>query len=1034
MVTLWPLLLTIGFFEHLYNANAIRLDETDGGYMDLLVGIHPDVPPNETLVENLKVLLRSSSIFLHNATFGRVFFKQVFVQFPKTWPQRKNARSAPNCCFSKNDVRVQVMKADQGDPFSTTQIRGCGEPGDFIQLSSHVLKELNKQESAVATYAFVNQWAQYRYGVFYEHGRQGHPKYPILYCRDAYKTTVLKNTCSDKLMVSFHEESLEGGCHIDHECHLTERCQVEVHQSGTAVSKSSIMFGVRVPKVTHFCDSEAGELQHNSFAPNMQNDMCKGASTWDVIMRHKDFRRLPAPDMSKPIQVDIIELQQKPSEVRRAVLALDVSGSMSDHMRLETMKGAVDAFLLCLLPDTVHLAIVSFSENAHVEHSMEPVNMGTLEGFRDAVKKMQTRSATCIGCALRKACQLLGSSKHNPVGGTILLFTDGGENVEPKIDKVLPELLEARVEVLAMAMGSEAEDKLDQLAEQTKGRSFLFPDRHGNTSTDYIAAITSRSRSLDNNKCFQDYGYSASTGMHKTLGDSMRTDHDAGPIDVTAQVKIFTGTLEENFIIDDDLGNNTIITVTQVSTENSSLVVFLVDPTGKRCRNCREVISYQRKIITIPSPATAGTWKVQVESTSKNQVVVSILVTSQARSLTKKPIVASCEVLKVEVSNPKDLVILVNVKKGERVVIDANVTALVINENGLACPVRLLDDGKDPDIWGNDGTYSGYFVELSGKGRYSVTAYVHGDGKARHADRVKGFPTDMRAGGKPRKGWTVVAGPTRRKPVKQSVKPTPTKYDSLLKDIQPVAPFQRVTASALFKVTENLKLADVPPGEIKDLRVVTGNIEPDGTPTVTLTWTWPGAHMKQGTASAVEIRGGRDFDAVRSSFDSQEEISKVMKGTLTPLSAGSEHAVTLALPHQWVVTSSNGTGSNLTAYVAAQVINEDGLKSETSRVIEILLIKPSSLEESPSPGRPPKQGTTPAKAETPFDDGTIPTPEADGDSREHSMSILMWISLGIVGAAVVITIVAFLLLKNKAHIPDENEILANKGDNTMAPS
>ncbi|XP_072140653.1 uncharacterized protein [Dermacentor andersoni] len=138
----------------------------------------------------------------------------------------------------------------------------------------------------------------------------------------------------------------------------------------------------------------------------MQNDLCNGASTWDVIMRHKDFMRLPPPNMSKPIKLEIIELQQKPGLVRRAVLALDVSYSMDDHMRLETMKDVVDDFLLGLLPDTVHLAIVSFSEKARVEHSMEPVNKRTLKGFRDCVKKMRTSSATCIGCALRKALEL----------------------------------------------------------------------------------------------------------------------------------------------------------------------------------------------------------------------------------------------------------------------------------------------------------------------------------------------------------------------------------------------------------------------------------------------------------------------------------------------------------------------------------------------------------------------------------------------------------------------------------------------------
>nr|XP_050031635.2 calcium-activated chloride channel regulator 1-like [Dermacentor andersoni] len=992
----------------------------------------------------MQVLLRSSSLFLHNATYGRVFFKQVMVQFPETWPQRSKARSAPKCCFTKSHVRVQIMNADQGDPFSTTQKRGCGERGDFIQLSSQVLTELSKDDFEAATYAFVKQWAHFRYGVFYEHGRVGHPKYPITYCTDVDKTMLDRNTCFKDLVVSYHEERREGGCHVDKDCHVTEKCQVEVLQSSAGhVGKSSIMFGIPVPNVTHFCGSDGAHLQHNRFAPNMQNDLCNGASTWDVIMRHKDFMRLPPPNMSKPIKLEIIELQQKPGLVRRAVLALDVSYSMDDHMRLETMKDVVDDFLLGLLPDTVHLAIVSFSEKARVEHSMEPVNKRTLKGFRDCVKKMRTSSATCIGCALRKALEVLGSSKNNPVGGTILLLTDGSENREPKIAEVLPELLEAKVEVVAMAMGSEAEDKLEDLAGATNGKTLFLPDRYVNTSRAYIEAIARRSRTglatanetvegsakeeslagydttglynsellpqaealeanakgslregrnklvylaqatkpemfqLNNNKCVQGYGYHANLRMHKSLGEALRTDHEADPIDVTYQAKIFKGTLEEKFIIDDDLGNNTIVTVGEISTGQSSPVAFLVDPTGNRCQNCQDVTSDSRKIITIPSPAMAGTWKVQVESTSKDEVMVYILVTSQARNLTEKPIVASCEVSKEVVGNPNEAVILVDVKKGERVVIDAKVTALVISENGFACTVQLLDDGKE--------------------------------------------------------GSTVISGPIRRKPVKQSSKPMPTNVDSLLKDIQPVAPFQRITGGNTFKVTKNLQLKDVPPARIEDLRVVMGKIEADGTPIVTLAWTWPGAHMNQGKAAAIEIRGGTDIYAVHSGFDSQEVISKIVKGDLDPLPAGSEHVVTIALPRHWVVTTNDGAAFNYTGYVAARVINAAGLKSETSRVIQIMYVNQSPFAALPVPTRPPKK-TTPAKAEPALDDATTPTAEAYSDSTKDSTFIVMWIPLAIAAAITVIAIVSCLLLRSKASNLDGNEMPAIRMENTAVPN
>lgn len=44
---------------------------------------------------------------------------------------------------------------------------------------------------------FVHEWAHYRYGVFDEYGRAGHPNYPLFY-RPPFSKEILPNLCSNE--------------------------------------------------------------------------------------------------------------------------------------------------------------------------------------------------------------------------------------------------------------------------------------------------------------------------------------------------------------------------------------------------------------------------------------------------------------------------------------------------------------------------------------------------------------------------------------------------------------------------------------------------------------------------------------------------------------------------------------------------------------------------------------------------------------------------------------------------------------------
>ncbi|XP_072140475.1 calcium-activated chloride channel regulator 3A-1-like [Dermacentor andersoni] len=289
-----------------------------------------------------------------------------------------------------------------------------------------------------------------------------------------------------------------------------------------------------------------------------------------------------------------------------------------------------------------------------------------------------------------------------------------------------------------------------------------------------------------------------------------------------------------------------------------------------------------------------------------------MLVMSQVREVNSKPIVAACEMSEEEITEPKDAVLLVDVSKGENVVLDASVTAVVINRKGFKCPVPLWDNGDDPDIMKNDGTYSGYFTNFMGPGRYSVMAYISGNKKTSQAYRRLGFPPDATVSDGHRKRLLSKEVPIRQAPADYKFK------DTLLGDMVPTHPFQRVVVGGSFKVTSDLRQTDVPPSKIRDFRVTDGYVEADSTPIVRLQWTWPGAHMTHGVAESLQIRGGPQGDNLPADFESYEVITNVVRGDLDPRPGGSKHDVSIALPREWATTSPGDEELKLKAFLVAR--------------------------------------------------------------------------------------------------------------------
>ncbi|XP_070396062.1 calcium-activated chloride channel regulator 1-like [Dermacentor albipictus] len=845
----------------------------------------------------------------------------------------------------------------------------------------------------------VHEWAHYRYGVFDEYGNAEDKRYPLTYC-DGRKVKL--NACSSR--IAFTARRADGGkCEINEECRFAKDCVVTVQQPSWNPVESSIMFMPYLANVSQFCDDKDGPNAHNPFAPSKQNDLCKQQSTWKVISGNADFQNLSGSDPAKSIQVTFDEAQQKEDLAPRVVLVLDVSGSMDMHSRLDFLKEAATRYVGDIKDGSRRLAIIEFSEHAKVVHTLMPVNVNTRAGFLNAIRGLKAGGATCIGCGLEKALELLNTTNETPDGATILLMSDGEENKKPRIAQVLPRVVASKVVVSTLALGAKADHRLEGLATSTRGKAFAFRDLQGNLVDELESAFVS-----------------STTSQH----DPVPRAHT-----LVESEEEFTSLLEKKFQVDSNVGNGTVVHVTRNHPQTGKIEAWLRDPSGQRCKECRETVNGNDVVISIPSPAKVGTWTLHLESSSSGPVEVSVSVKSQASKDVDEPIRVTCEMSSMVVDGPDRAVIYAKVTKGIKVVLDAAVFATVYRPKASnqqhTVTLSLHDDGRDPDIHADDGTYSGYFVQFTGKGRYAVTAHVSSQKRTRLADPRSGsgsfFSTALFSAATETVKGTGVIEPASEYPIDDFDFVNSTAPATSGAGEEAVEPFQRVASGGSFQVTVDIVEKQVPPGDIRDL-LVTG-VRPGANDSllVELTWTWPGAHLAYGNASGVEIRASREYAKLSSGFEKQTEITAddVVQGNLDPRRPGDKHVVTVSLSR--VLSSRRQDGAlDRSCYLAARVLNSHGLRSKTSNVVAVSYTPPpvtttiatTTTQATTTEAVTTQSSTTPEATTT--DVPTTVSSSTDVASSQSSRFVVpywVWILIGCVAAAIVVATLLAMLVK-----------------------
>ncbi|KAK8761973.1 hypothetical protein V5799_026760, partial [Amblyomma americanum] len=134
----------------------------------------------------MQALFRSSTEFLHKATNGRVYFKHVIIEVPKTWPKRNSSWAPSSNASEKSDVLIDMPTPPYDDRPFTKQVKPCGEPGEFIHLTPGFLATLtnstikkfinpdadNQENDGVYSGFFVDFIGKGRYTVMVEVSNQ----------------------------------------------------------------------------------------------------------------------------------------------------------------------------------------------------------------------------------------------------------------------------------------------------------------------------------------------------------------------------------------------------------------------------------------------------------------------------------------------------------------------------------------------------------------------------------------------------------------------------------------------------------------------------------------------------------------------------------------------------------------------------------------------------------------------------------------------------------------------------------------------
>ncbi|EDL82385.1 rCG29121 [Rattus norvegicus] len=870
----------------LQDVKSSKVHLNNNGYEGVVIAINPSVPEDERLIPSLKEMVTQASTYLFEATGRRFYFRNVSILVPITWKSKTEYLTPKQESYDQADVIVADPHLKYGDDPYTLQYGQCGDRGQYIHFTPNFLLIDNLIIYGPRGRVFVHEWAHLRWGVFDEYNKER----PFYLSR---KNVVEATRCSTDITGTNVVHECQGGscvtrkCRRDSKTGLPEpKCTFIPNKSQTA--RASIMFLQSLDSVVEFCT----EKTHNTEAPNLQNKICNGRSTWDVIKESADFQHAPpmrGTEAPPPPTFSLLKSRQ-----RVVCLVLDKSGSMSSGdpiTRLTLMNQAAELYLIQILEKESLVGLVTFDSIAIVQNNL--IRMINDSSYLEISAKLPQEAAggTSICNGLRKGFETITSSDQSTCGSEIVLLTDGEDD---QISSCFEEVKHSGAVIHTIALGPDAARELETLSDMTGGRRF-YASEGINGLIDAFSGISSKSGSLSQ--------------------QALQLESKALEI---KEKEWLSGTVP----VDSTVGNDTFFVVTWTVQKPE---IILQDPKGKNYRTSdfqEDKLNIFSVRLQIPGIAETGTWTYSLFNKGVKPQLLTVTVTTRARSPTTQPLMATAHMSQSAAQYPSPMIVYARVSQGFLPVLGANVTAVIESETGHQVTLVLWDNGAGADTLRNDGIYSRYFTEFHGNGRYSLKVSA----QARKNITKLNLKQKNKALYIP--GYVendqIILNPPRPEVPEEATEAA-------------VEDFSRLTSGESFTVSgappDGGHAHVFPPSKVTDLEA---EFKGDH---IHLTWTAPGKVLDKGRAHRYVIRMSRHPPGLQDFNDA----TLVNTSGLIPKEAGSEETFKFK-PASFKIE--NGTQ----IYIAIQAENEAGLTSEVSNIAQAVNFIPPREPSNPNLG------------------------------------------------------------------------------------
>lgn len=371
---------------------------------------------------------------------------------------------------------------------------------------------------------------------------------------------------------------------------------------------------------------------------------------------------------------------------------------MDSYGRINILNRAGRRFIKELAPDGLKLGIIEFSHRATLVEQLTEINDATREPLAEKMSFV-AGGGTIIHAGVELALEQLRAS-GNTKGAVILLITDGNEGMgDSEMERTVQRVKEAEIRIDSIAIGDDADENLEEWAQETGGRVWYMNEEDDVTNTQFENAFEA----------------SAQEQMDVELQPVSILSEDIREISSHNQTWVVS--------IDPELGANTTFFLS--SSQMSKINITFISPSGIIIPDSNATIrKTDYDLIYRLTEAETGDWKIFARSKLSAPITMSLNVKSFPSDRHRQPIRVSAWIENLRVKYPATAKVFAEIKQNYHPVLNASVVAVIERPDSVKLKVELKDDGLGADAFPNDGIYTSFFTQFSGNGRYSVKAKV----------------------------------------------------------------------------------------------------------------------------------------------------------------------------------------------------------------------------------------------------------------------------------------------------------------------